>query len=116
MKNILANGQKNWLYGVLFHNKVSSYIKNSPGVKRNFPELTVEGRIYNPAATNKNKNKKGNYRIPDYQWGKIGNPDYQIWDLKPSERNIQNKWMRTPQYNDMATWTNSNPIAIGYNK
>ena len=115
MQKMLADG-KDWLYGIKIHNKIKNYLKNSPGVKRNFPELAIEKRIYNPNASNDDKNKKGNYRIPDYQWGNVGDSDYQIWDLKPSDVNIQQKWMGTQQYKDMAAWTNSNPIAIGYNK
>ncbi|MDE7432221.1 MAG: hypothetical protein K2N34_09965, partial [Lachnospiraceae bacterium] len=116
MQGILADGEKDWLYGIFFHQEVNNRLKNSPGVKRNFPELTIEGRIDNPNASNDDKNKKGNYRIPDYQWGEVGDSDYQIWDLKPSDPNIQNKWEHTDQYKDMDDWTNCKPKAIGYNK
>jgi hypothetical protein len=54
-----------------------------------------------------------NYRLPDLQYGRPGNPNYRIWDFKgiqPS-RNFPDP---TGQFRDLSDWTGTQPIALYY--
>ena len=102
-QNYLKNGQFE-RYGTYLHSKVSQYMK-SPSIQKAYPELQVNRRLYQ-------NGNRGRYRIPDYQWGKPGESDYQIWDLKPD----QYLWTDSKQYTDMSRWTGTNPIQLGYHR
>ena len=95
-------------YGTYFHGQVAEYMKLD-SVQSAFPELQVNRRLYQNEI---NGSRTGRYRVPDYQWGKPGTPDYQIWDLKPD----QYAWVGSPQHNDFVNWTGTTPIQLGYHR